>query len=69
MIDTKWTGEAPDGARPAIVLVAILGLSNDAEKAKDPFERRMRLNELQAAIQGIKAELEAYAEGLIFGAD
>ena len=51
------------------MLVAVLAMSNDAEACRDPFERRMRLNEMQAAIQGAKSEIEAFAEGLLFGSD
>lgn len=65
-----WTGgEAPGVRDAAVLLVAILFLSNEAEKERDPFARRMRLNELQAAIQSAKPQLEAYAEGLAFGGD
>lgn len=55
--------------RAELMLVAILSMSNDAEAAKDPFERRMRLNEMQAAIRQAKDEIEAFAEGMIFRAD
>lgn len=67
MIDEKWTGAAPHPQRAELMLVAILSMSNDAEAAKDPFERRMRLNEMQAAIRQAKGEIEAFAEGMIFG--
>lgn len=65
----KWTGSVPNPHDPAVRLVGILFLSNEAEAASDPFERRMRLNELQAAIQAAKSDIEAMAEGLIFGGD
>lgn len=47
-------------------LVALLILSNNAEDERDPFQRRLRLNELQAAIQAIRPEIEALAEGMMF---
>ena len=47
-----------------IRLVAILWFSNEAEAATDPFERRLRLNEMQAAIQSARSDIEAMAEGL-----
>ena len=49
----------------AIRLVAILAMSNEAEAAKDPFERRLRLNEMQDAIQAAQSDIEAIAEGLM----
>lgn len=68
MIDEMWTGGTPASAsRASVMLVALLSLSNDAEMAKDPFERRMRLNEMQAAIQLARGEIEAFAEGMLFG--
>lgn len=55
------------GADPnAVRLVAILCLSNAAEQESDPFRRRIALNEMQAAIQSVRADLEVLAEGLIF---
>lgn len=48
----------------SIRLLAILFMSNEAEAARDPFERRLKLNELQAAIQAARPELEIIAEGL-----
>ena len=50
----------------AVRLVAILAMSNKAEASKDPFERRIKLNEMQAAIQAAKSDIEALAEGLMF---
>ncbi len=47
-------------------LVALLAMSNDAEREKDPFVRRIKLNEMQAAIQAAKPDIEALAEGLMF---
>lgn len=68
MID--WTeqlkGESPN--MNAIRLIAILDLSNIAERERDPFQRRLRLNEMQEAIQSAKPDIEALAEGLIFAA-
>jgi len=67
-IDEKWTGETPSGVDlNAVRLIAILHMSNEAELARDPFVRRIRLNEMQEAIQAIKPDIEALAEGLIFG--
>jgi hypothetical protein len=57
--------DVPDTARDsAIRLIAILFLSNEAEQARDPFVRRIKLNELQSAIQSAKGDIEALAEGL-----
>lgn len=69
MIDAKWIGDSPEVSRPAVMLVAILDLSNAAERMQDPFTRRIALNELQTAIQGAKTEIEAFAEGMIFSGD
>lgn len=68
-MDEKWIGETPSPQRASVMLVAILSLSNDAEATQDPFERRLRLNEMQAAIRSAKQEIEAFAEGLIFLGD
>lgn len=65
-IDPRWVGSMPEAALDnAIRLVAILAMSNEAENAKDPFVRRLKLNELQAAIQAAKPDIEAIAEGLV----
>jgi hypothetical protein len=48
----------------SIRLVAVLVLSDIAELERDPFERRMRINEMQASIQAGRAGIEAIAEGL-----
>lgn len=72
MIDwaEQLKGEGPD--MNACRLIALLDLSNIAERERDPFQRRLRLNEMQEAIQSAKSDIEALAEGLIFlagGAD
>lgn len=65
-ITTFWMGEDPETTRlNAVRLVAFLALSNEAEAATDPFVRRIRLNEMQAAIQAAKSDIEAIAEGLM----
>lgn len=70
MIDELWIGEDhPRASRPAVMLVAILSMSNDAERESDPFRRRIKLNEMQAAIQGAKGEIEAFAEGIVLAPD
>ena len=69
MIEERWVGELPDARRPVMMLVAILELSNAAEVERDPFARRMRLNEMQDAIQGAKDELETFAEAIMFLSD
>lgn len=65
--------DLPDASETArlnsVRLVSLLALSNEAEWTRDPFERRMRLNELQAAIQAAKTDIEIIAEGLLFGND
>ncbi len=48
----------------SIQLVGILVMSNEVELASDPFQRRLRLNEMQEAIQSAKPIIEAIAEGL-----
>lgn len=68
MIDPKWSGEhgSPDPLRAATMLMAILVMSNDAERERDPFGRRMRLNEMQESIQAARIEIEGFAEGIMF---
>lgn len=70
-MDTKrWTGVEVDGPRDAaVMLIAILAMSNDAEARRDPFTRRIALNEMQAAIQSAKSNIEALAEGFMLGGD
>jgi len=53
----------------AVILVALLSLSNDADAEKDPFQRRLILNEIQDGIQANRDHIEALAEGLMFVKD
>jgi hypothetical protein len=70
-VSELWLGDEgpPDPQEAAIKLVALLLMSNEAEAERDPFARRMRLNEMQAAIQAAKPRIEAFAEGLLFTPD
>lgn len=52
--------------RNAVLLVALLAKSNEAGNAKDPFTRRMVLNEIDEGIQANREHIEALAEGLMF---
>ena len=53
----------------AVILVALLLLSNDADGEKDPFKRRLILNEIQDGIQANRDHIVALAEGLMFVKD
>ena len=53
----------------AVILVALLSLSNDADAEKDPFQRRLILNEIQDGIQANRDHIVALAEGLMFVKD
>lgn len=70
-IDEKWLADVgmPNPSRPSVMLTAILAMSNEAEAAKDPFQRRIALNEMQAAIQAASKEIVALAEGIMLGGD
>lgn len=58
------------GADPtALRLVAVLALSNIVEQAPDVFQRKLRLEEMQAAIQAAAAHIEPLAEGMMFAED
>ena len=65
-MDWMALADPPTTTRKAEMLVAILLMSNDAERMSDPFTRRIALNEMQDAIQSAKPEIEAIAEGLLF---
>lgn len=55
------------GADPnAVRLVAVLVLSNAVKTAPDVFQRKQRLEEMQAAIQEAAPAIEALAEGVMF---
>lgn len=56
---------APGCDRNAVRLIAILVLSNEAEAETCPFRRRLALNEMQAAIQAVRDDIEAMAEGFM----
>lgn len=53
----------------AVILVALLQMSNDADAEKDPFKRRMILNEIHDGIQANRDHIVALAEGLMFVKD
>ena len=63
-----FTAASESGVDDNVVrLIAILVMSNEAETAKDPFGRRIKLNEMQAAIQAARGDIEALAEGILLG--
>lgn len=60
----------PPGNDPNVIrLMSIMVLSNAVEVETCPFQRRLRLNELQAAIQSAAPDIEAMAEGVMLGSN